>query len=97
MVERIEESWSKPRFVGYGMYVITTNDDLIYLTDIQEYAHLEQGIARTKLVNGRFAEFVRLKKERGDSRQMNKYSGRKTIFKKIAGGFRYRRVMDNRS
>lgn len=61
IAERTEESWSKPRYVGYGMYVTTTRDGVIYLTDIQEANQLGQCIARTKLVNGRFAELVRQK------------------------------------
>jgi len=61
MVERTDESWSKARYVGYGMYVTTTRDGVIYLTDIRKTAQLEQSIARTKLVSGRFAELIRQK------------------------------------
>lgn len=61
MVERRKESWSRARYAGYGMYVTTTEDGAIYLTDIRDSAPSGQGIAKTRLVHGRFAELIRQK------------------------------------
>ena len=57
MTERTEQGWGKPRYVGYGMYVTTTRDGTIYLTDISDSP--EEIIAKTALVNNQFTTFVR--------------------------------------
>jgi Zn-dependent hydrolases, including glyoxylases len=53
-VERTENGWGKPSYVGYGMYVTTTKDGIIYITDIDYKDEKKHGIALTKLINGRF-------------------------------------------
>ena len=61
-VERTEKGWGEPSYVGYGMYVTTTKDGTIYITDIDYEDGKKHGIARTELVNGRFGSF---EKQRG--------------------------------
>ncbi len=61
-VERTKKSWGEPSYVGYGMYVTTAKDGTIYITDIDYEDIKKHGIARTKLVNGRFGPF---EKQRG--------------------------------
>lgn len=58
-VERTENGWGEPSYVGYGMYVTTTKDGTIYITDIDYEDGKKHGIARTELVNGRFGPFER--------------------------------------
>ena len=60
-VERKEKGWGEPSYVGYGMYVTTTKDGTIYITDNDYEDWKKHGIARTKLVNGRFGPFERQK------------------------------------
>ena len=60
-VERTENGWGGPSYVGYGMYVTTTTDGTVYLTDQDDEDFSKHGIARTKLVNGRFGPFERQK------------------------------------
>jgi len=60
-VERTENGWGEPSYVGYGMYVTTTKDGTIYITDINYEDGKKHGIARTKLVNGHFETFERQK------------------------------------
>jgi len=60
-VERTENGWGVPSYVGYGMYVTTSSDGTIYLTDQDDEDFSKHGIARTKLVNGRFGPFERQK------------------------------------
>jgi glyoxylase-like metal-dependent hydrolase (beta-lactamase superfamily II) len=60
-VERTENGWGQPSYVGYGMYVTTTKDGTIYITDIDYEDQKKHGIARTKLINGRFGPFERQK------------------------------------
>ena len=43
------------------MYVTATRSGSIYLTDVRGGTHLEQGIAKTTLMNDRFGEFERQK------------------------------------
>jgi len=59
MTERTAQGWGAPRYVGYGMYVTTTRDGTIYLTDISDSP--EEIIAKTTLVNNRFTGLVRQK------------------------------------
>ena len=74
-VERTEKGWGEPSYVGYGMYVTTTKGGIIYITDIDYEDGKKQGIARTKLVNGRFGPF---EKQRGGvlSPALGRMSGR---------------------
>ncbi len=58
-VERTENGWGKPSYVGYGMYVTTTKEGTIYITDIDYEDGKKHTIARTKLVNDRFGPFER--------------------------------------
>lgn len=60
-VERTSQGWSKPSYVGLGMYVTATHDGSIYLTDLRGSDVSEQGIAKTSLVNGCFSELIRQK------------------------------------
>jgi|GEM_PF-543307 len=60
-VERTERGWGEPGYVGYGMYVTTTTNGTAYLTDQDDEDFSKHGIARTKLVNGRFGPFERQK------------------------------------
>ncbi|MBN1272895.1 MAG: MBL fold metallo-hydrolase [Candidatus Aminicenantes bacterium] len=60
-MERTGKDWGKPSYVGYGMYVTTTQDGIIYITDNDYKDWKKFGIARTKLVNGRFGPFERQK------------------------------------
>lgn len=59
MTERIPEGWSVPQYAGYGMYVTTTRDGIIYLTDITGSTNEDQGIARTSLKDGCFTPLIR--------------------------------------
>ena len=59
MTERTEQGWGTPRYVGYGMYVTTTQDGTIYLTDISDSP--EEIIARTSLMDGKFTDLIRQK------------------------------------
>ena len=60
-VERMEHGWGEPGYVGYGMYVTTTKDGIVYITDIDYDDEKKHGIARTKLVNDRLGPFERQK------------------------------------
>jgi hypothetical protein len=60
-VEREEKGWGEPSYVGYGMYVTTTDDGTIYVTDIDYEDVRDHVIVRTKLVNNRFGPFERQK------------------------------------
>jgi glyoxylase-like metal-dependent hydrolase (beta-lactamase superfamily II) len=60
-VERTENGWGEPSYVGYGMYVTTTKDGTIYVGDIDDDDPNKHGIVRTKLVNGHFDTFERQK------------------------------------
>jgi glyoxylase-like metal-dependent hydrolase (beta-lactamase superfamily II) len=60
-VERTENGWGEPSYVGYGMYVTTTKDGTIYITDIDYEDEKKHGIARAKLINGRFGPFEKQK------------------------------------
>lgn len=60
-VERTEQGWNNPRYMGLGMYVTMTNNNIIYLTDIRGKGHYEQGIAKTTLINDHFGELIRQK------------------------------------
>ena len=60
-VERTENGWGEPSYVGYGMYVTTTKDGTIYITDNDYEDEKKHGIARTKLINGRFGPFEKQK------------------------------------
>jgi glyoxylase-like metal-dependent hydrolase (beta-lactamase superfamily II) len=60
-VERTSNGWGEPSYVGYGMYVTTTKDGTVYVTDIDYEDEKKHGIARTKLVNDRFGSFERQK------------------------------------
>jgi glyoxylase-like metal-dependent hydrolase (beta-lactamase superfamily II) len=55
--ERTKNGWGEPSYAGYGMYVTTTKDGTIYITDIDYEDGTKHGIARTQLVNGRFGHF----------------------------------------
>lgn len=46
------DSWSEPTYVNDGMYVKTTTDGSIYMTDITQ----NRGIIKIPLVNGEFTE-----------------------------------------
>ncbi len=56
MVERTPKGWSKPAYVGYAMFVSSTEDGVFYLTDISSDNWDQHGIARTRLVKGRFGK-----------------------------------------
>jgi hypothetical protein len=58
-VERTENGWGEPGYVGYGMYVTTTKDGTIYITDNDYDDWKKYGIARAKLIKGRFGPFER--------------------------------------
>lgn len=60
-VERTENGWGEPSYVGYGMYVTTAKDGTIYITDIDYEDEKKHGIARTKLINGRLGPFEKQK------------------------------------
>ena len=60
-VERTENGWGEPSYVGYGMYVTTTTDGSIYVGDIDDEDWNKHGIVKTKLDNGRFGPFERQK------------------------------------
>jgi ankyrin repeat protein len=56
--DRTPEGWSAPKFVGQGMFVSSSKDGQIYVTD---HSELPNGyLAKVKMVDGRFAEFERL-------------------------------------
>ncbi len=56
--ERTAAVWSQPTFVGQGMFVSSTNDGQIYVTD---HTDLPNGyLAKARMVNGKFAGFERL-------------------------------------
>ena len=59
MVERTEKGWSKPGYVGLGMYVSSTQEGIIYVTDVSGRDLKSQGIVKTKIKNGRFGKFER--------------------------------------
>jgi hypothetical protein len=58
-LERTSEGWGVPRYAGFGMYVTTTADGTVYVTDIDEKDDQKHGIARTGLINGRFGSLER--------------------------------------
>ncbi len=58
-VERTANGWGTPGYVGYGMYVTTTKDGTVYITDIDDEDGKKHGIARTIMTNGRFGPFER--------------------------------------
>ncbi len=58
-VERMDNGWGKPSYVGYGMYVTTTKNGTIYVTDIDYEDAKKHAIARTELVNGRLGPLER--------------------------------------
>ena len=58
-VERTDQGWDKLKYVGFGMYVTITNNDVIYLTDIRGKDHSEQGIAKTTLIENHFGPLIR--------------------------------------
>ena len=60
-VERIGQKWSDPIYIGFGMYVTMTNNNIIYLTDIRGKNSFEQGIAKTTLINDHFGKIVKQK------------------------------------
>jgi hypothetical protein len=55
----MKDGWSPARYVGHGMYVTTTEDGTIYVTDTDADDSLQHGIVRTELINGRFGTLVR--------------------------------------
>jgi glyoxylase-like metal-dependent hydrolase (beta-lactamase superfamily II) len=55
MVERTAEGWSEPKYHGPGMFVTSTNEGTLYFTDVSPETP-DQGIVRTRLVNGQYAE-----------------------------------------
>ena len=59
MTERTTQGWATPRYVGYGMYVTTTRDGTIYLTDISDSP--EEIIVKTSLMDGQFTDLIRQK------------------------------------
>ena len=60
-VERAENGWSDPSYMGLGMYVTMTKNNIIYLTDIRGESPFEQGIAKTSLIDNRFGEMIQQK------------------------------------
>lgn len=60
-IERTEKGWGEPSYSGYGMYVTTTKDGTLYVTDIDDEDGKKHGIARTEPVNGRFGPLERQK------------------------------------
>jgi hypothetical protein len=60
-MERTENGWGPARYAGYGMYVTTTKDHTIYITDIDDKDVNKHGIACTKVVDGRFGPLERQK------------------------------------
>lgn len=60
-IERTGQGWSNPSYIGFGMYVTVTNNNIIYLTDIRGKSHSEQGIAKTTMINDHFGELIRQK------------------------------------
>jgi hypothetical protein len=57
-VDRTEQGWSEPHFMGFGMFVSTTLNGDVYTTDILE---APEGLARVRVENGKFAGFERLR------------------------------------
>ena len=58
-VDRTPDGWSEPRYVGHGMYVTTTRDGVVYVTDVDSDDPAAHGIVKTKLENGRFGALIR--------------------------------------
>ena len=59
VAERSGNGWGEPRYIGEGMFATSTRGGTIYLTDISKPPE-EQGIVKTRLVDGKFTEFERL-------------------------------------
>jgi glyoxylase-like metal-dependent hydrolase (beta-lactamase superfamily II) len=55
---RTKTGWGEPRYHGSGMYVTTTNDGTIYVTDIGDIAG--GGVVRSRFVAGQYAEMEKL-------------------------------------
>ena len=58
-VERSKDGWGPASYAGYGMYVTTTADGIIYVTNVESEDSMQHGTARTELINGRFGPLVR--------------------------------------
>jgi hypothetical protein len=58
-VERSKEGWGEARYAGYGMYVTTTTDGTVYVTDVDYEDDMQHGIARAEIIDGRFGPLVR--------------------------------------
>jgi ankyrin repeat protein/Tol biopolymer transport system component len=57
--DRAPDGWSAPKFVGQGMFVSSSMDGQIYVTD---HTELPNGyLAKVNMADGRFAGFVRLR------------------------------------
>jgi len=57
--ERTADGWSAAKFVGQGMFVSSSSDGQIYVTD---HTELPKGfLAKVAMVNGRFVGFERLR------------------------------------
>jgi len=55
--ERTTEGWGKPKYAGYGMYVTSSRDGRVYITEMQESsAHIKRVIVE----NGIFVKFKEL-------------------------------------
>jgi hypothetical protein len=57
--DRLAGGWSPPKYVGLGMFVSSTNDGEIYVTDETDAPH--GYLAKARVVDGKFAGFERLK------------------------------------
>ena len=58
-MSRPPDGWSAPKFVGQGMFVSSSKDGQIYVTD---QTKIPNGyLAKVKMVDGRFAGFERLR------------------------------------
>lgn len=57
MTEKTAGKWGEPSFVGSGMYVTSSRNGDIFLTSFDKK---DGSLARTKVVNGKFEEFLYL-------------------------------------
>ena len=60
-VERADHGWGNPIYMGLGMYVSMTKDNVIYFTDIHGKIPHEQSIVKTTLINDHFGEMIKQK------------------------------------
>ena len=73
VAKRTASGWAKASYVGQGMFVSSSRDGEIYVTDISEAAQGNAYLARAIMANGRFARLERLQGGIARSREKAKW------------------------